>query len=134
MNRYALMVSFAWVIFLASNVGAKEVQLGPGETYRKGDLTVTCGQSSTDTPLVLNDCQYWDDFNEKCLFEKTTYMYENLECVEECQHWDKFKSTCYYQSKCTFYPSHKTFVRTTCEKFDDFNDTCLKMKDTKIGR
>jgi hypothetical protein len=27
-----------------------------------------------------------------------------------------------------------TFVRTTCEKFDDFNNTCLKMKDTKIGR
>jgi hypothetical protein len=26
-----------------------------------------------------------------------------------------------------------TFVRTSCEKFDDFNNTCLKMKDTNIG-
>ncbi|SIS93110.1 hypothetical protein SAMN05421760_10829 [Neptunomonas antarctica] len=134
MKKYASMVLFAWVIFLASNIGAKEVQLAPGETYRQGDLTVTCGQSPTETPLALNDCQYWDDFNNKCLFKKTTYMYKNLECVEECQHWDKFNSTCSYPSKCTFYPSHKTFVRTTCEKFDDFNNTCLKMKETKIGR
>jgi hypothetical protein len=134
MNRYVLMVLFAWLILLASNVGAEEVQLDTGETYRKGDLTVICGQPSTDTPLALNDCQYWDDFNENCLFEKTTYTYNNLECVEECLHWDKFKSTCYYQSKCTFYPSSKTFVRTTCEKFDDFNNACLKTKDTKIGR
>lgn len=132
MNRYPLMVLLVWVISLASNVGAKEVQLSPGETYSKSDLTVTCGQSSTETPLALNDCQYWDDFNNKCLFEKTTYMHKNLECVEECQHWDKFKSTCYYQSKCTFYPSEQTFVRTTCEKFDDFNNTCLKMKDKKV--
>jgi hypothetical protein len=27
-----------------------------------------------------------------------------------------------------------TFMRTTCEKFDDFNNTCVKMKDTKIGQ
>ncbi len=138
MNRYTLIVLFAWVIFLVSNVGAKEIQLVPGETYRQGNLTVTCGQSSidttTDTPLTLNDCQYWDDFNQKCLFKKTTYVFKNLKCVEECQHWDKFKSTCYYQSKCTFYPSHKTFVQTTCEKFDNFNNTCLKTKDTTIGR
>jgi hypothetical protein len=132
MNRYALMVLLVWAISLASNVGAKELKLVPGEAYRKGDLTVTCGQASTDKPLALNDCQYWDDFNNKCLFEKTSYVYKNLECVEECQHWDKFKSTCYYQSKCRFYPSDQTFVQTTCEKFDDFNNTCLKMKDKKV--
>lgn len=139
MNRYTLVVLFTWVMFLASSVGAKEVQLVSGERYSKGDLTVTCSQSSTDittnsTPLTLEDCQYWDDFNKKCLFKKTTYVYKNLECVEECQHWDKFKNACYYQSKCTFYPSQKTFIRTTCEKFDGFNNTCLKTNDTKIGR
>lgn len=132
MSRYAMMVLLVWVISLASNVGAKELQLAPGEAYSKGDLTVTCGQSSTETPLALNDCQYWDDFNNKCLFEKTTYMYKNLECVEECQYWDKFKSSCYYKSQCSFYPSSHTFVQTTCEKFDDFNNTCLKMKEKKV--
>jgi len=134
MNRYVLMVLIAGTIFLAENVGAKEVHLVPGETYRQEDLTVTCGQSSADTPLALNDCQYWDDFNNKCLFEKTTYMYENLECVEECQHWDEFHSTCHYQTKCAFYLPHKSFVRITCEKFDDFNNTCVKTKEKKIGR
>ncbi|MBU0729873.1 MAG: hypothetical protein KKE17_07225 [Proteobacteria bacterium] len=134
MNRHVLMGLIAVVIFLAANVGAKEVSLDTGETYQQGDLTVTCGQSSTDIPLALNDCQHWDDFNKKCLFEKTTYKYEQLECVEDCQHWDKFNSTCHYRTKCTFYPPQKAFVQTTCEKFDDFNNICVKTRNTKIGR
>jgi hypothetical protein len=134
MNRYVMMILFTWTMLLASNVKAKEIQLAPGETYSKSDLTVTCGQPTIDTPLALNDCQHWDDFSNKCLFEKTIYTNKNLECVEECQRWDKFTSTCFYQSKCTFYPSHMLFVQTTCEKFDDFNNACLKTKDTKIGR
>ncbi len=134
MNRYMLMALIAGMLFWAGNVGAKEISLNPGETYRQGDLTVTCGQPSADIPLALKDCQYWDDFNKECLFEKTTYMYRNIECVEECQHWDKFFSTCHYQTKCTFYPAQKSFVRTTCEKFDDFNKVCVQTKDTKIGR
>jgi hypothetical protein len=133
MNRFVLLVLFTWMILLTSNVTAKEVQLVQGETYSKGNVTVTCGLPVTDTSLALNDCQYWDDFSNKCLFEKTTYTHKNLECVEKCERWDKFTSTCFYQSKCTFYPSHMTFMRTSCEKFDDFNNTCLKMKDTNIG-
>ena len=136
MNRHVLMGLIAGVIFLAGSVGAKEVRLDTGETYRQGDLTVTCGQSSTDadSPLALNNCQHWDDFNKKCLFEKTTFTYNNLECAEECQHWDTFNNTCHYRTKCTFYPPQKSFVRTTCEKFDDFNKTCVKTRDMKIGR
>ncbi|MFT5839479.1 MAG: hypothetical protein ACI9UT_001982 [Flavobacteriales bacterium] len=133
MNRYGLLVLFTWMILLTSNVAAEEVQLVQGETYIKGNVTVTCGLPITDNPLALNDCQYWDDFSNKCLFEKTTYTNKNLECVEKCERWDKFTSTCFYQSKCSFHSSHMTFVRTSCEKFDDFNNTCLKMKDTNIG-
>ena len=134
MNRYVLMSVIAAVLFCAVHAGAKEVNLGTGETFSQGDLTVTCGQLTTDTPLALKDCQYWDDFNKKCLFEKTIYSYKNLECVEECQHWDKFNGTCHYQTKCTFYPSHMAFVQTTCEKFDDFNNTCLKTNEMEIRR
>ena len=133
MNKYLLMGLIGGVTFLAANVGAKEVSLDTGETYRQGNLTVTCGQPLTeDIPLALNDCQHWDDFNNKCLFEKTTYLYKNLECVEECQHWEKFNSTCHYQTKCSFYRAQKSFVRTACDKFDDFNNTCVKTNDIKI--
>ncbi|HIJ79523.1 MAG: hypothetical protein OEY01_11970 [Desulfobulbaceae bacterium] len=134
MTRALLLGVIAVVIVGTGNAGAKEVRLAPGETYRQQDLTVTCGQSSTDMPLALNDCQHWDDFNQKCLFEKTTYFYNDLECVEECQFWDKFSVACHYRTTCTFYPSQQLFVRTTCDKFDDFNDTCIKTMEMKIGR
>ena len=134
MNRYVLMGVIAAVFFGAGHAGAIEVNLATGETFSQGDLTVTCGQVLADIPLALKDCQYWDNFNEKCLFEKTTYTYKNLECVEDCQHWDAFNVTCHYQTKCTFYQAQMAFVRTTCEKFDGFNDTCLKTKEMKIGR
>lgn len=121
-------------MFLATHAGAKEVSLDIGEIYRQGDLTVTCAQPLRDEmPLALNDCQYWDNFNKKCLFETTTYTYKNLECVEECQHWEKFNSTCHYQTKCSFYPAQKSFVRTACDKYDNFNKSCVKTSDKKIG-
>lgn len=135
MNKQTLIFLLIMAMMHVTDAGAKEVSLDIGETYNQGDLTVTCGQSSSvDAPLVLNDCQYWDDFNKKCLFEKKTYTYLNLECVEECQHWEKFNSTCHYQTKCTFYPPQKSFVQTTCDQFDDFNKTCVRTKDRKIGR
>lgn len=133
MNKFILIGFIGGLTFLAANVAAKEVSLDTGETYRRGDLTVTCGQPLTeDVPLALNDCQYWDDFNKKCLFEKKTYTYKNLQCVEECQYWEKFNSTCHYQTNCSFYPAQQSFVRTTCDKFDDFNNTCVKTHDIKI--
>lgn len=134
MNKIFLMAFIGAVTFLAGSVCAKEVSLETGETFRQGNLTVTCGLTLTeDVPQALKDCQYWDDFNKKCLFEKTTYVYNTLECVEECQHWDKFSSTCYYRTKCSFFPPQKLFVQTTCDKFDDFNNSCLKKSDKKIG-
>jgi len=135
MKRHLLIVLILGMVFLAGNVGAKEVHLDIGETYQKGDISITCGKSSIDNfPLTINDCQYWDNYNKRCLFETTTYMYKKLECVEDCQHWDKFNSSCHYKTKCTFYPPQKLFFRTICEKFDDYNKTCLKTKDIKIGR
>lgn len=136
MNRLLLLGLITGWIFWAGTVAAKEVSLDLGETYRQGDLIVTCGQPATDTdsPLALNNCQHWDEFNKTCLFEKTTYTYKTLECVEECQYWDKFNNTCNYRTKCTFSPPQKSFVRTSCEKFDDFNQTCVQTRDTKIGR
>jgi hypothetical protein len=128
-----LMSVIAAVFFGAGHAGAKEVHLGMGETFRQGDLAVTCGQPSTDSPLSLKNCQYWDGFNKECLFETTRYSYKNIECLEDCQHWEAFNNTCHYETACTFYPSQMSFVRTSCEKFDDFNNTCLKTSEIKIG-
>jgi hypothetical protein len=134
MKKHVLISLIVSVIFLVGHMGAKEINLNKGEEYRLGDLTVTCSQPLTNrVALALKNCQYWDKFDEKCLFEITTYTYKNLECVEECQHWDKFFSTCHYQTKCSFYPTKELFVRTTCDKYDDFNKTCVKTGDIKIG-
>ena len=133
MNKKFLIAFIVGMTFLASSVGAKEVSLEVGETYHQGNLTVSCGLPLTeDVPLALKDCQHWDNFNKKCLFEKKTYTYKNLQCVEECQYWEKFNSTCHYQTKCSFDSGQKSFVRTTCDKFDDFNNTCVKTHDIKI--
>jgi hypothetical protein len=134
MKKHVLKILIAGLIFFAAHVGAEEINLHKGETYRQGNLTVTCSQPITNVvALALNNCQYWDKFNEKCLFEITTYTYKNLECIEECQYWDKFFSTCHYQTKCSFYPAQKLFVRTTCDKYDDFSKTCMKTSDIRIG-
>lgn len=135
MNRYKLMGLMAGLMFLAGTVAAKEIHLDKGETYRQGDLSVTCGIPSAGgaRPVALHECQYWDDFNQKCLFEKTTYTYNNLKCVEKCQHWDKFHGTCHFKTKCSFSRPQKAFVQTTCEKFDDYKNMCVKTRDRKIG-
>lgn len=134
MKKHGLISLIVSVMFLVSHVGAKEVTLNTGEKYHHGDLTVTCGQPLTDrVALALKDCQYWDSFNKKCLFETTTYTYKNIECVEECQHWEKFFSTCHYKTKCTFYPAKKLFVKTKCDQYDEFNQICVKTSDIKIG-
>ena len=121
----------------AGTAGAREIRLQPGETYREGDLALRCeaaGAGQAAAPLSLRECQYWDEFNKKCLFEKNILTYQNLECVEECQHWDAFRKTCYYQSRCTFYPDHGSFVLTTCDEYDDFKHKCLRTRESKIGQ
>ena len=136
MNLRLLLLLFAFLVALPGVTDAKEVRLKKGEVYRDRDLAVVCegGQSgSMSQTLSLRECQYWDDFDKKCLFEKIIYTYNDLECVEECQHWDSFNNTCDYQSKCTFYPRQEAFVLKTCAQFDDYSHKCLKVREEKIG-
>jgi len=135
--REGTIVMFMLVLLLqaAAWASARNVQLKPRETYRGPDLTVTCqGQGgSAPTVLSLKECQYWDEFEKKCLFEKTVFSYFDLGCTEECQHWDAFHKTCDYQSRCTFYPAQEAFVRQTCANFDQYSHKCLKIREEKIG-
>lgn len=113
-------------------VHAKNVILGVGENYSEGDLNVMCVQQRRDALVTLKECQLWDDYAKRCLYEKKLHSYGDLECVEECQFWDKFSESCYYETRCNFYPSSGIFVLTDCQEFDEFSNTCKKDKQTKI--
>ncbi|MBI5556310.1 MAG: hypothetical protein HY885_01580 [Deltaproteobacteria bacterium] len=135
--RIMLMLAFLVFAFASGESGAKEVRLGVGETYREGDLSIICGEANpgfaSEEPVMLKECQHWDDFHKKCLFEQKIYTYNDLECIEECQHWDSFHKTCDYQTRCAFHRSQGAFVRTSCDEFDDYSRKCLKSNETKIG-
>ncbi|MBU4261318.1 MAG: hypothetical protein KKC76_05490 [Proteobacteria bacterium] len=136
MKQRIMLLVFSGLLVTAATAGAREVRLQAGEIYQTDDLTITCQAADAGqamAPLSVKECQYWDDFNNKCLFEKNILTYRSLECVEDCQHWDSFRNTCDYQSKCAFYPAHESFVRTTCDEFDDFKRKCLRTRETKIG-
>ena len=136
MNLRLLLLLAVFLVSLPGATVAREVRLKKGEVYRDRDLAVTCEGGMTRSsgqPIALHECQYWDDFAQKCLFEKTIFSYGDLECVEECQYWDSFSNTCDYKSKCTFYSQQEAFVLKTCTEFDDNSRKCLKTREEKIG-
>lgn len=136
MNLRLLLLLLVFLISLPNITGAREIRLKKGEVYRDRDLAVICegGQAGSSVqPIAVRECQYWDDFSQKCLFEKTIYSHGDLECVEECRHWDSFSNTCDYKSKCTFYSQQEAFVLKTCEEFDDNSRKCLRVREEKIG-
>lgn len=138
MNLRLLLLLAVFLVSLPDPIGAREVRLKKGEVLRDRDLTVICeggrgGVAGYGQPIALRECQHWDDFAQKCLFEKIIHSYGDLECIEECQFWDSFSNTCDYRSKCTFYPQQQAFVLKTCTEFDDHSRKCLKTREEKIG-
>ena len=140
MMNFSSLLRFVGVFFcllaFPGAVGAREIRLKKGEIYRDRDLAVICeGKTAgaSGQTLAVRECQYWDDFDKKCLFEKTTHTFNNVDCVEECQHWDSFSNTCDYQSTCTFHPRQNVFVLKTCAEFDEYSRKCLRFREEKIG-
>ncbi len=133
--RLTSIISFLIMLLFGSptTLLAKTIVLGVGENYTEGDLNVMCVEQKSEAVVEMTDCQYWDDFNNRCLYEKKIFAYNDIECVEECQHWDSFSKRCYYATQCTFYPSAGIFVKTVCEEFDDFKNVCKRTKQIKIG-
>ena len=65
MKLRTMLLMLAGLLVAAATAGAQEVRLQVGETYREGDLTVSCeaaGAGQAMAPLSLRECQYWDDF------------------------------------------------------------------------
>lgn len=113
---------------------AGEMRIYPGETVRLGDVTVMCEDKSLgNTPVALTDCQYWDKYDKRCLYEKRTLSVGGHECVEDCQHWDQYEKNCEYATKCLHYPDQNLFIRTSCELFDPYEHACKKTKEIRIG-
>lgn len=122
------------VLLFPVAVSALEIELRPGESYRAGELSVTCRDAGEAAgPIEITECQYWDDFHQRCLFEKKKYVLRGLECVEECQHWDSFNGVCHYQTRCRFVPEQGAFVRIECVEFDDFSNKCLRTGEKILG-
>jgi hypothetical protein len=133
MNRAASML-FAFLLFMLPGAlcAAKTVTLAPGENYREGELEVICAPPGSDELLRLTECQIWDDFQQKCLFESTVYNAGPLRCEEKCQHWDSFSATCRFQTSCSFLKAQKMFAQTSCEIFDQFTNSCVKTRQDFI--
>ena len=127
--RIKRLTSFFWfaLILCPPAVGiCKSIILEAGETYQDEDLQVMCVQRRQAQPIIMKECQYWDEFNKQCLYEQKNHLYRDLECIEKCQHWDSFNKRCDYETKCVFHPSQGIFVQTTCEEFDAFSHVCAR--------
>ena len=109
------------------------VVLRPGQSFTSGEDTVVCTEKGKSGPVAVTECQYWDDFNKKCLYEATRYVTQGMQCVENCQHWDSFFKRCNYAVKCKYQPEQGVFVKTSCVDFDDFNKKCRRQQEKIIG-
>ena len=135
--RTILLSAFFWLtvlIFSAADVFSKSIILEAGEIYQDDDLQVMCVQKKQAQPIILKECQHWDDFNKLCLYEQKNHIFYDLECIEQCQHWDGFNKRCDYETKCIFHPAQGVFVLKTCEQFDDFSHSCIKSKEQTISK
>ena len=119
---------------MAATAIGKNIVLEAGESFSNDDLTVMCvGKRDSGQPLTIKECQHWDEFQEKCLFEKKIHFYGQLKCIEECQIWDSFTKKCLYRTSCRFHPDQESFVITTCKDFDSFNNICRQESQKKIS-
>ena len=112
---------------------AGQIKIIPGQKITVGDTTVTCTASSAAaSPIELRECQHWDKFNQRCLYEKKTLVFNSTRCENSCQIWDDFNGVCLYEATCRFIPEQESFVRSTCSDFDKFNKVCRRTSDQLI--
>ena len=123
------------LLLTAPAAWAKRIVLQPGESYISGDTTVVCqpGAGTKNAPLTRTECQYWDDFDKRCLYQRKSIIHGHAECVEECQHWDEFNKECRFATACVFHAGQRRFVRTVCEEFDTFSATCVRTRQEVLN-
>lgn len=135
MKTIFCMALFLFAVLMStSDIQARDIVLGIGESVQVGNDRVTCGggQDEVAAPLSTTDCQQWDDYSKTCLYERTVMSFNGVECVEECQQWDSYSKKCLYATKCEFNASQRLFVRTSCADFDTYDNVCRRTKQEKI--
>ena len=110
----------------------QDVELQVGESYTEDGLTVRCVERTESRVILLTECQYWDRFNQECLYEMRRYRFGELECVELCEHWDNFENQCYFATTCEFLPAQRAFLMTSCDVFDEVENVCRRTKQRLI--
>ncbi len=78
----------------------------------------------------MKNCQYYDDFFDKCLFYENTYYNNSMSCTEECQHWDEDAKRCLYKTRCQKVKGG--FIKYECQRFDDFFNKCKLERKTLL--
>ena len=119
---------------MVSPAAGETIVLSPGQSFSSGTDTIICSEDGSAVPIELKQCQFWDEFNKKCLFESTRYVQQGMECLEQCQHWDDFYSRCDYATSCRYLPDQGVFLETSCSEFDDFSKKCLREKEKILRR
>lgn len=133
MTSARLFLGAIGIFFLAATAFADStVILTPGQSYKSGGNTVVCTDGENAAPIAVTECQYWDEFNKKCLFEATRYVLPGMQCLANCQHWDNFFKRCNFAVSCKYMPKQGVFLQTTCVDYDDFNKKCLRQEQKII--
>ncbi len=135
MAKYiAVMLICLAFVPMATVASAKDIILHAGDSYSINGDNIVCLPGKATTPLIIKDCQEWEEFGEVCLYERQVLSIAGKECEIKCQYWDDFNKVCKYETSCRYLPAHDTFISTTCIDFDSFNNKCRREKEEQIGK
>lgn len=116
-----------------ANLTPQKIILKPGNSYQIDNINIMCVNEDILSPVSAKECQYYGGYNnDRCIYEKQIFAFEEKKCVEECQHWNTRSKRCSYATKCEFFPDQKIFIKTLCKKFNEFNKKCDEAQEKPI--
>ena len=93
----------------------QKIILKPGNSYQTDNINIMCVNEDVLSPVSAKECQYYGGYNnDRCIYEKQIFAFEEKKCVEECQHWNPRSKRCSHATKCEFFPDQKIFIKTLC--------------------
>ena len=139
MKKVLIAITLLWFTLPFSSFAAntaltpQKIILKPGNSYQIDNINVMCVAEEVFSPVSTKECQYYGGYkNDRCIYEKQIFTFEEKKCVEECQHWNPRSKRCSYATKCEFFPEQKIFIKTLCKKFNDFNKKCDETQEIPI--
>jgi hypothetical protein len=104
---FLLCFTFPFVTFADNTtLTPQKIILKPGTSYKIDNINIMCVAEDILSPVAAKECQYYGGYkNDRCIYEKLIFAFEEKKCVEECQHWNARSERCSYATKCRFFPS-----------------------------